>query len=655
MENLFVDTQFTLSSEPHTKTSKSSSNNYVGNIYYPVKIELTIETPTKSVGTGKTISSSVTKDVIEVLPGTVSLFNFNSNINFDFSLSFDFGEQQVKGRKIGRLNDVKASVSGAFGLQSIVGYLKEAIGFNYDIELSVLKARYLFMVGEIPVYVTIGPELEVFGSAEAECSFNINTLLEGVVGFHWNCNTAGEKISNFTSTEELTPIGANNNTSYNFGCSLGFDVSLYNCASLSLGFGPAYCADYKKKQISQQFSSFSDIRKVDWNLAFDIDFSILKSLEVALLKMYHTLSERVLYQSPSSIVLANDPVQTLKADELANIKYKVLGTRGDSIFPVQGALVRFVTSNGKTDSEYAYSDNHGEVNASFGLTASQPGSLIAELIGGDGDIIYSFDEIHFYQFETPDPYIPTEEDSVLYYSRPSGIDFTSVFRNTNTICGRKVLSYCDFNIKDLPENETGGKIILDGPVFYIDDSMMLSDIKTIYLPASCKEIKDGAFMGSSIERIVIAGGIESIGDAAFKTSKIKSVSIGKSVKTIGSIAFFGCSLSELPSFEEGLERINMSAFSDCEQMRGTPVFPSSLKTIGGGAFNSCSKLTGTMTIPNSLDTLGYAAFHHCSGLEKILVPIKFKEQYDLRFKDDGSYKGFEDCVFRGCNATIVYY
>jgi len=72
MENLFVDTQFTLSSEPHTKTSKSSPNNCVGNIYYPVKIELTIETPTKSVGTGKTISSSVTKDVIEVLPGTAS-------------------------------------------------------------------------------------------------------------------------------------------------------------------------------------------------------------------------------------------------------------------------------------------------------------------------------------------------------------------------------------------------------------------------------------------------------------------------------------------------------------------------------------------------------------------------------------------------------
>ena len=69
---------------------------------------------------------------------------------------------------------------------------------------------------------------------------------------------------------------------------------------------------------------------------------------------------------------------------------------------------------------------------------------------------------------------------------------------------------------------------------------------------------------------------------------------------------------------EGLTKIGVGAFKDCENIKGELVIPDSVTMIGEGAFEGCSGFTGSLVIPNSVTTVKHNAFNGCSGFSGVL-------------------------------------
>lgn len=130
------------------------------------------------------------------------------------------------------------------------------------------------------------------------------------------------------------------------------------------------------------------------------------------------------------------------------------------------------------------------------------------------------------------------------------------------------------------------------------------DIKTLSLPDSVTEIKEGAFTYCYLlESVTIPDGVEIIGDSAF----------------------YGCdSLTEV-TIPGSVEIIAYNAFCDCSYLSEVTI-AEGVKEIGNDAFQFCDSLT-EVTIPGSVETIGYNAFQGCSSLENVFFLESDCEEY----------------------------
>ena len=111
------------------------------------------------------------------------------------------------------------------------------------------------------------------------------------------------------------------------------------------------------------------------------------------------------------------------------------------------------------------------------------------------------------------------------------------------------------------------------------------NVKTVIIPDSVIEIRDGAFdMMSGIESIQFGNGVRNIGKFAFEgLHRISEINLPESLLTIQESAFFGCT---------------------------------SVKTL---------------VIPDSVIEIGEGAFLGCRSLESISIPERFKDSMDVIF------------------------
>lgn len=124
----------------------------------------------------------------------------------------------------------------------------------------------------------------------------------------------------------------------------------------------------------------------------------------------------------------------------------------------------------------------------------------------------------------------------------------------------------------------------DLTVFVYKTAWML---ETVTIPASVKEIGEGAFYSAYVNRVVFEEGsaLEAIDEKAFYWCEIKSITLPKTLRVIKEDAFSHCQELRTVNFEDGicLERIEERAFADCYQLYSISL-PSSVKFIGTGAF-----------------------------------------------------------------------
>ena len=145
-----------------------------------------------------------------------------------------------------------------------------------------------------------------------------------------------------------------------------------------------------------------------------------------------------------------------------------------------------------------------------------------------------------------------------------------------------------------------------------------------YIPSTLKNvtitdatgISANAFYGCTlIESLTLNEGITIIYDRAFyNCSALKSMEIPESVTNLGVYAFGGCSgLNSviLPNLTE----INDNTFYNCKSLAEITL-PTTLTKIGGCAFYGCSALT-EIVVPNSVTLLGNYSFAQCNNLKNI--------------------------------------
>jgi len=143
-------------------------------------------------------------------------------------------------------------------------------------------------------------------------------------------------------------------------------------------------------------------------------------------------------------------------------------------------------------------------------------------------------------------------------------------------------------------------------------------VSNLVIPASVREIRNGAFSGyQELRTVTIAGGVAVLGPNAFSNCKrLTRINLPESVASIGEAAFSYCeNLADL-SVGTGLTNIGPAAFEGCNSLTNI-VLPDSLGVIADRAFWSCTSLTN-LTVGRGLRSIGQDSFSYCPNLASIL-------------------------------------
>ncbi len=167
-----------------------------------------------------------------------------------------------------------------------------------------------------------------------------------------------------------------------------------------------------------------------------------------------------------------------------------------------------------------------------------------------------------------------------------------------------------------------------------------SNIESVYIPASIKEIGEQAFYWlynlktvtfenesqlvsiganafyqcSNLEGFDIPAGVTEIGEQAFSgCAKIEQITIPAGIFLIEKFTFAGCSSLTDVNFASGcrIMQIGGFAFADCTSLQSISL-PSGLLTIGDFAFKSCPNIE-SVYIPESVTAIGWEAFNACGA------------------------------------------
>lgn len=127
-----------------------------------------------------------------------------------------------------------------------------------------------------------------------------------------------------------------------------------------------------------------------------------------------------------------------------------------------------------------------------------------------------------------------------------------------------------------------------------------------------------AFNSSGLCNITLPNSLSTIGENAFTNTNIVSITIPGSIKTISSNCFAKCSKLTSVIVENGVEEIQLKAFSECSLLN-TVVLPDSIVTLGENIFELCTSLT-SVNIPLLITNIPNYLFYKCSSLNTIVIP-----------------------------------
>lgn len=149
-----------------------------------------------------------------------------------------------------------------------------------------------------------------------------------------------------------------------------------------------------------------------------------------------------------------------------------------------------------------------------------------------------------------------------------------------------------------------------------DKAFYQSNITSVHLPVSLREIGEEAFYGNPLlSNVHIPESVSRIGAKSFYNSGIERIKVSNQVKKIEHGAFAICRNLKNVELPEGLESLGIDAFGECIELQFIEL-PSTLKNIDRGVFWRCTNLQ-KIEIPAGVESIGEYVFFHCDSLKDV--------------------------------------
>jgi len=403
MGHLFKNRRFTLSTESGVTTK--SPFNYT---YTPSMVEIFDGTQYVPVwGGGITKSSgNLEKEIFsweknmdgtalwETGPLSLSWDKCNFDIGLKGVFEFDFGEVPWEDVGVGDLQYLSVYLEGGFNMELVLKIAATAsaeVSKELTLLEDIVKARYTFMVGTVPVYVTIGADLmaELAASAEGTVSVSggVGAGMTAKMGCEWSKTGGGKAIHSLEKNLELIgpDVEAQAKVEGSIATYPEIKIGLYHVLCPTISPKPYIKAGANARLVEGGYFGWNAglFSGIELGLELNLDLFFWEKTLVEFEPI--SLFELPIVTLPDGLSLKSETPAYMKVGESKEIKYHATNKNylSGTVYNAAGMLVYFEAIGGELDKDYAYTDKNGEVSVNFTLTDDKEANVKAQIVVGD--------------------------------------------------------------------------------------------------------------------------------------------------------------------------------------------------------------------------------------------------------------------------------
>lgn len=419
MGNLFKNTKFTLATEAGAQNAPrraaSSEEDDDRPVYLPTKVEIfTGEEYVEVFNADKPVGRRAPVDfeneffsweynqdgavLWESGMQSLSWDKLNFNIGLKGLFSFDFGDIPFEKVRMGDLQHLKIALEGGFDMEMVLKYLvSSSVEWKkeWTLKEDVFSAKYTFMVGTVPVYISVGADLmaEVSLGASGEASITSGIKASNTVtyGVEWDAkdNTVS-KIAECEKNLELVGPDVDIKAHAEARATVypQIEIGIYKVLCPTISPQPYIKAEADGRLVDNQC--------VAWNagVSTGVDLGLGLSLDLFFWEWQLADIDPInvfdlpLVSLPDEMELLNEPEEEVLMNGKREVKYHVtnkINLTGKT-YNAPGVLVHFEAEGGELEDEYGYTDKDGNVSAFFTLNDLKGGKVKAEVVlGAEGE------------------------------------------------------------------------------------------------------------------------------------------------------------------------------------------------------------------------------------------------------------------------------
>lgn len=418
MGNLFKGRKFTLATEAGAQRRVASLEYDESPVYLPTKVEVFTGDEYVEIYNVDKLSASGRRRAPIGYENEFFSWEYNQDgavlwesglqslswdkLNFSLGLkglfSFDFGDIPFEKVRMGDLQHLKIALEGGFDMEMVLKYLvSSSVEWKreWTLKEDVFQAKYTFMVGTVPVYITVGADLmaEVSLGASGEASITSGIKASNTVTYGVEWDAKDNSVSKIAECEKnLEMVGPNVDIKAHAEARATvypqIEIGIYKVLCPTISPQPYIKAEADGRLVDNQY--------VAWNagVSTGVDLGLGLSLDLFFWEWQLADIDPInvfdipLVSLPDEIKLLNEPEEEVLINGKREVKYHVtnkINLTGKT-YNAPGVLVHFEAEGGELEDEYGYTDKDGNVSAFFTLNDLKGGKVKAEVVlGAEGE------------------------------------------------------------------------------------------------------------------------------------------------------------------------------------------------------------------------------------------------------------------------------
>ncbi len=401
MGHLFKNCKFTLSTESGVTTRSPFNPIYTpsrveifnGERYIPV-YDMTRASGEMSQELFKWEKNMDGAELWEQGPLNMTWEQCNFDVGLKGTFEFDFGEVPWEDAGMGDLERLSIYLEGGFDMNLALNITATAgaeISKEFTLVEEIVKTRFTFMVGTVPVYVSVSSDLMAELSAEAEgevsVSGGVSAGMAAKFGVEWDHQAGGKPIYGIERNLELIypTVDAHAHLEGGIYTYPSIEIGLYSVLCPTINPKPYVKAAADARLVEQRYFGWNAglSTGIDLELALNLDlfFTEKKLVEIDPINLF----DLPIVALPEALTLTTETPTLMQTGEQKVIKYHATHKNHltGTTYNGSGLLVHFEAEGGTLDKEYAYTDGEGNVEVTFTLTSTDEGNVKAEIVLGD--------------------------------------------------------------------------------------------------------------------------------------------------------------------------------------------------------------------------------------------------------------------------------